>query len=66
MNIITGPASQGKGGKFGLKLVRVDFLNLLNYNSGLIKDKLALSGTIVRKTGDGFIDGTWTDACFTT
>ena len=34
----------------------------MNYNSGLINDKLALSGTIVRKTGDGFIDGTWTDA----
>ena len=23
---------------------------------------MAISGTIVRKTGDGFIDGTWTDA----
>ena len=33
-----------------------------SYNTGLIKDKLALSGTIVRKTGDGLIDGTWTDA----
>ena len=25
-------------------------------------DKLALSGTLVRKTGEGFIDATWTDA----
>ena len=34
-----------------------------NYNTGLLlNDKLALSGTIVRKTGDGIIDGTWTDA----
>ena len=28
----------------------------------MIGDKLALSGTIVRKTGDGVIDKTWTDA----
>ena len=28
----------------------------------MLDDKLALSGTIVRKTGDGIIDGTWTDA----
>ena len=28
----------------------------------LIGDKLALSGTIVRKTGEGVIDNTWTDA----
>ena len=28
----------------------------------MLNDKLALSGTIVRKTGDGIIDGTWTDA----
>ena len=33
-----------------------------NYNTGLLlNDKLVLSGTIVRKTGDGIIDGTWTD-----
>ena len=25
-------------------------------------DKLALSGTVVRKTGDGYYTGTWTDA----
>ena len=25
-------------------------------------DKLALSGTVVRKTGDGYVNGTWTDA----
>ena len=31
----------------------------------MIGDKLALSGTIVRKTGDGLIDGTWTDAGLT-
>jgi hypothetical protein len=34
----------------------------INYNTGLIGGNLALSGTIVRKTGNGIIDKTWTDA----
>ena len=63
MNIITDPAAQEKGGKFKQEVGVNGFLKTtLNYNSGLINDKLALSGTIVRKTGDGLIDGTWTDA----
>ena len=63
MNIITDPASMEKGGKIKQEMGEGGFLKTsLNYNSGLINDKLALSGTIVRKTGDGFIDGTWTDA----
>ena len=63
MNIITDPASMGKGGKIKQEMGEGGFLKTsLNYNSGLINDKLALSGTVVRKTGDGFIDGTWTDA----
>ena len=63
MNIITDPAAQEKGGKFKQEVGEGGFLKTtLNYNSGLIGDKLAVSGTIVRKTGDGFIDGTWTDA----
>jgi len=63
MNIITDPAALEKGGKFKQEIGVSGFLkSTLNYNSGLIKDKLALSGTIVRKTGDGLIDGTWTDA----
>ena len=63
MNIITDPASMEKGGKVKQEMGEGGFLKTsLNYNSGLINDKLALSGTVVRKTGDGFIDGTWTDA----
>ena len=63
MNIITDPAAQEKGGKFKQEVGEGGFLkSTLNYNSGLIGDKLALSGTVVRKTGDGFIDGTWTAA----
>ena len=63
MNIITDPSAMEKGGKFKQEVGEAGFLKTtLNYNTGLINDKLALSGTIVRKTGDGLINGTWTDA----
>ncbi len=64
MNIITDPTSFAKGGKFKQEAGDGGFLKTtFNYNTGLIlNDKLALSGTVVRKTGDGIIDGTWTDA----
>ena len=63
MNIITDPTALERGGKFKQEAGDGGFLKTtMNYNSGLIGDKLALSGTIVRKTGDGIIDGTWTDA----
>jgi len=63
MNIITDPAAHSKGGKFKQESGAGGLLKTtLNYNSGIIGDKLALSGTIVRKTGDGVIDKTWTDA----
>ena len=64
MNIITDPAAHSKGGKFKQELGAGSFLkSTLNYNTGLMMgDKLALSGTLVRKTGKGFIDKTWTDA----
>ena len=64
MNIITDPTSFEKGGKFKQEAGEGGFMKTtFNYNTGLIlNDKLALSGTIVRKTGDGIIDGTWTDA----
>ncbi|SVC14228.1 uncharacterized protein METZ01_LOCUS267082, partial [marine metagenome] len=54
MNIITDPASYEKGGKVKQEVGDGSFLKTtVNYNSGMIGDKLALSGTIVRKTGDG-------------
>ena len=63
MNIITDPAAYDKGGSFKQESGAGGFLkSTVNYNTGLINDKLALSGTIVRKTGDGVIDKTWTDA----
>jgi outer membrane cobalamin receptor len=63
MNIITDPAAHEKGGKYRQEVGAGGFLkSTLNYNTGLIGDKLALSFTGVRKTGDGVIDKTWTDA----
>ena len=64
MNIITDPAAFEKGGKYKQEFGAGGFLKTtLNYNTGLMmNDKLALSGTLVRKTGDGIIDATWTDA----
>ncbi len=63
MNIITDPAASSAGGQFKQEVGAFGFLkSTLSLNSGLIGNKLALSGNIVRKTGDGFSDGTWTDA----
>ena len=63
MNIITDPAAHDKGGKYKQEVGAGGFLkSTFNWNTGLMNDKLALSGTIVRKTGDGVIDKTWTDA----
>ncbi len=63
MNIITDPTARTRGGSFRQEVGAWNFLkSTLNLNTGLIGDKLALSATIVRKTGDGFNAGTWTDA----
>lgn len=63
MNILTDPTALKAGGKFKQEYGSAGFLKTtLNYNTGLIADKFAASATIVRKTGDGIIDKTWTDA----
>jgi iron complex outermembrane recepter protein len=63
MNIITDPAAHERGGSFKQEYGAANFFkSTLSYNSGLIGDKLALSGTIVRKVGEGLIDKVWTDA----
>ena len=63
INILTDPTAHEKGGKYKQEVGAGGFLkSTFNYNTGLIGDKLALSFTGVRKTGDGVIDKTWTDA----
>ena len=58
MNIITDPAALERGGSFKQELGAGAFLkSTINYNTGLIADKYAFSTTLVKKTGDGIIDG---------
>jgi hypothetical protein len=63
MNIITDPTAQRAGASFKQEYGDGTFLkSTLVANSGLINDKYAVSALVVRKTGDGVIDKTWTDA----
>jgi outer membrane receptor for ferrienterochelin and colicin len=64
MNIITDASAQENGGSFKQEVGAWGLLkSTLSYHSGMIMDdKLALSATVVRKTGEGYYTGTWTDA----
>ncbi len=63
MNIITDPAALSFGGKFRQEFGSgTQLKTTANFNTGLIDDKYAISLTVVRKIGDGFIDKAWTDS----
>ncbi|MFA3782783.1 TonB-dependent receptor [Melioribacteraceae bacterium 4301-Me] len=63
MNIITDPTQLKFGVKYKQEFGTGSFLkSTASFNSGLINGKFAFSGSIVRKTGNGVIDRTWTDA----
>lgn len=63
MNIITDPAAVEKGGMVKQEFGSYGFKKTtFVLNSGLINDKFAFSVAGVRKTGEGFYDGTWTDS----
>ncbi|MFB0516601.1 MAG: TonB-dependent receptor plug domain-containing protein, partial [Candidatus Neomarinimicrobiota bacterium] len=63
MNIITDPSAHKAGGMFKQEFGEWGFLkSTLNFHSGLLANKFAFSGTLVKKTGDGFYQATWTDA----
>ena len=64
MNIVTDAAAIERGGSFKQEVGAWGFLkSTISYNTGLLMDdKLAVSGALVRKTGDGYYTGTWTDA----
>ena len=63
MNIITDPAAMGSGLSFKQEIGNDGFFkSTLGINTGLIGGKYALSANLVKKVGDGIIDGTWTDA----
>ena len=64
MNIVTDAALLERGGSFKQEVGAWGFLkSTISYNTGLLMDdKLALSAALVRKTGEGYYTGTWTDA----
>ena len=63
LNIITDPAGKSQGVYFKQEFGSWNFRKTtVTYNSGLINDKFAISATLARKTGDGFSEGTYTDA----
>lgn len=63
MNIITDPTGLSRSARFKQELGNDGFMkSTLMFNSGLIDGKYAFNGAVVRKTGDGFVDATWTDA----
>ena len=63
MNIITDPSSQERKGSFKQEVGAWGFLKTsISYHTGLLmNDKLSLSGTLVKKTGEGYRN-TYTDA----
>src|SRR5699024_7132432 len=63
MNILTNPAKHEAGGTFKQEIGNAGFRKTtLMLNSGIINDKFAFSAVGVRKTGNGMVEGTWTDA----
>jgi iron complex outermembrane recepter protein len=63
MNIVTSPADNQKSVIYKAEVGSGNFMKqTITANSGLINNKYAVSASMVRKTGNGVIDGTWTDA----
>ncbi|MBI9072560.1 MAG: TonB-dependent receptor [Melioribacteraceae bacterium] len=63
MNLVSEPTSQNFGIHFKQEFGDASFLkSSLSAASGLIDGKWAFNTTVVRKTGDGLIDGAWTDS----
>ncbi len=63
MNIITDPTQQDAGVHYKTEMGSGNFAKqTLFANTGLIDDKFALTVGGVRKTGNGIVDGAWTDA----
>jgi outer membrane receptor for Fe3+-dicitrate len=63
LNILTDPAAKEAGGLAKVELGSDNFLKMTAVvHTGIVNEKFAFSGAIVRKTGDSYIDGVWTDA----
>lgn len=63
MNIITNPAEMKQGVKVKQEFGSGRFIKSSVFaHTGLVDGKYAVSAGLVRKVGEGVIDGTWTDA----
>lgn len=63
MNIITDPALNSRQVLFGQEFGSGRYLrSKIVASTGLINNKFAVTVSALRKTGNGVIDGTWTDA----
>lgn len=63
MNILTSPADMKAGASVRFETGSASFFKTtISGHSGLINEKFAVSASVVKKTGDGLIDKTWTDA----
>jgi len=63
MNIITNPAEMKAGGSLKLEYGSGNFQKAtISAHTGLLSNKFAASVSVVRKTGQGIIDKTYTDA----
>jgi len=62
MNIITDPARARKGGSFKVEAGSDSFYKATAVlNTGMLQDKFALTLGFVKKYGDGYARGTWSD-----
>ncbi|HVU22808.1 MAG TPA: TonB-dependent receptor plug domain-containing protein [Opitutus sp.] len=62
MNIITDPAKIQRGGSFKLEAGSDAFYKATaTLSTGLLADKFALTVGLVKKVGDGYARGTWTE-----
>jgi hypothetical protein len=69
LNVITDPSATAAGVTYKQEFGSGDFLKeTLVFSTGQFKDKFAITGSVVRKTGDGLFtgglggDSNWTDA----
>jgi iron complex outermembrane receptor protein len=63
MNILTSPANTEAGVSGRFEYGSGNFMkSTITGHTGLINGKYAISASMVRKVGEGVIDGTWTDA----
>ena len=63
MNIITDPANNARRALLKQEIGNDGFLkSTVSLSTGLVNNKFAFTVSGVRKTGNGYYDGTWTDA----